>query len=156
MAVLEESDFAAASGEPVITRYHEANANLRTQLCRIIRKAGLTPWPKLFHNLRSSRQTELAERYPIHVVCAWIGNSRAVAQEHYLQVTDAHFAQAIQDSPKEAAQNQAQSTAVTVGKSEKTPRPENENRPGLPSDSDAFRYLPNDQVGAVGFEPTKA
>ena len=106
-----------------------------------MRKAGLTLWPKLFYNLRSSRQTELAERYPIHVVCAWIGNSRAVAQEHYLQVTDAHFAQAIQDPANEAAQN---------------PKPENENRPDLPSDSDASRYLPNDQVGAVGFEPTKA
>ena len=27
----------------------------------------------------------------MHVVCAWIGNSEAVAREHYLQVTDAHF-----------------------------------------------------------------
>ena len=73
-----------------------------------------------------------------------------------MQVTDAHFAQAIQDSAKNAAQNQAQSTAVTVGKRENRPKPENENRPDLPSDSDASRYLPNDQVGAVGFEPTKA
>ena len=28
---------------------------------KIIVKAGLTPWPRLFHNLRSSRQTELQE-----------------------------------------------------------------------------------------------
>ena len=38
---------------------------------------------------RATRETELAALYPLHVVCAWIGNSRAVAQEHYLQVTDA-------------------------------------------------------------------
>ena len=62
--------------EYVITRYRQANSNLRTQLKRIIRKAGLKPWPKLFHNLRSSRQTELAQSYPLHVVCEWIGNSR--------------------------------------------------------------------------------
>src|SRR5687767_6032844 len=58
------------------------------QLHRIIRKAGLTPWPRLFHNLRATRQTELNEQFPAHVVCAWIGNTEKVAQNHYLQVTD--------------------------------------------------------------------
>jgi hypothetical protein len=57
-------------------------------LLKIIRHAGLTPWPKLFQNLRSSRQTEFAESFPSHVVCAWIGNSETVAAKHYLQVTD--------------------------------------------------------------------
>jgi hypothetical protein len=77
--------------EHVITRYRDCNANLRTQLERIIAKAGLKPWPKLFQNLRSTRETELAETYPIHVVCAWIGNSQAVAAKHYLQVRDEDF-----------------------------------------------------------------
>ena len=77
--------------EFVITRYRDANSNLRTYFERIIRKAGLQPWPKLFQNLRSTRETELAESFPIHVVCKWIGNSQAVAKEHYLQVTDVHF-----------------------------------------------------------------
>jgi integrase len=80
--------------EYVITRYRDTNANLRTQLTKIIKRAGLKPWPKLFHNLRSTRQTELAEQFPTHVVCAWIGNSRQVAMEHYLQVTDDHFERA--------------------------------------------------------------
>ena len=70
------------------------NANLRTQLERIIRRAGLKPWPKPFQNCRSTRETELAETYPIHVVCAWIGNTVAVAAKHYLQVTDADFEKA--------------------------------------------------------------
>ena len=30
-------------------------------------------WPKLFQNLRSRRETELAEQFPMHVVCSWIG-----------------------------------------------------------------------------------
>ena len=38
------------------------------------------PWAKPFQNLRSTRETELAETYPIHVVCAWIGNSEAVRE----------------------------------------------------------------------------
>jgi hypothetical protein len=40
--------------------------------------------------MRSTRQTELvASGFPSHVVCAWLGNSTDVANEHYLQVTDA-------------------------------------------------------------------
>lgn len=81
----------------VITRYRDTNANLRTQLLRIIRRAGLKPWPKLFQNLRSTRETELAEQFPIHVVCEWIGNTQAIAAKHYLQVTDDHFRQAVQN-----------------------------------------------------------
>jgi hypothetical protein len=34
------------------------------------------------------RETELAESFPMHVVCEWIGNSAAIAAKHYLQVTD--------------------------------------------------------------------
>jgi hypothetical protein len=43
------------------------NVNLRTQFERIVKHAGLKKWPRLFHNLRSSRQTELAETFPSHV-----------------------------------------------------------------------------------------
>ena len=64
----------------VITRYRRANQNLRTQLLRIIARAGEEPWPKLWHNLRSSRQTELEEQFPTHVVCAWLGNGEIVAR----------------------------------------------------------------------------
>ena len=66
--------------EQVITRYRDTNANLRTQLLRIIGRAGVQPWPKLFQNLRSTRETELAEEFPLHVVCQWIGNSQPVAR----------------------------------------------------------------------------
>ncbi|MEM6853168.1 MAG: tyrosine-type recombinase/integrase [Planctomycetota bacterium] len=88
------------TGQPedayVITRYRLNNLNLRTQLNRILRKAGIAPWPKLFQNLRSSRETELAEHFPLHVVTAWLGNSVSVAQKHYLQVTEAHIVEAAQ------------------------------------------------------------
>lgn len=86
---------AAEEGEPmVLTKHIDAGHNLGVRLHRIIRLAGLTPWPKLFQNLRASRETELTAEYPLHVVCRWIGNSAAVATAHYLQVTDAHFATA--------------------------------------------------------------
>lgn len=102
-------DLANNPLHPLITRYRKG-ANLRTQLERIIKRAGLKPWPKLFQNLRSTRETELAESFPIHVVCEWIGNSQAVAKKHYLQVTDAHF-----EAAKKAQQNPQQSAADKGG-----------------------------------------
>jgi integrase len=96
--------------EFIITRYRDKNSNLRTQLERIIRKAGLTPWEKPFQNLRSTRQTELAEQFPAHVVCQWLGNSEIVARKHYLQVTDAHFEEA-----NGALQKALQATANSSG-----------------------------------------
>lgn len=87
-------DQAPEGAEFVITRYRQNNCNLRTQLERIIKRAGLKPWPKLFQNLRSTRETELAESFPLHVVTAWIGNTEQVAAKHYLQITDDHFKRA--------------------------------------------------------------
>jgi integrase len=88
----------------VITRYRSAKQNLRTQFQRIIRRAGLQSWPKLFHNLRSAWQTELENSFPTHVVCAWLGNSPRVARENYLQVTEDHFARAQMPADRQAAQ----------------------------------------------------
>ncbi len=65
---------------------------------------GIEPWPKLFQSLRSTRETELTEEYPLHVACAWIGNSRPVAAKHYLQVTEGHFEQAVQKAVQNAVQ----------------------------------------------------
>ena len=89
------------------TRYRDANANLRTRLTRIIERAGLEVWTKLFQNLRLTRETELAEQHPIHVVCPWLGNTKAIAAKHYLQVTDAHF-----QSASKNAQNPTQMVQV--------------------------------------------
>lgn len=103
----------------VVTRYRDAGQNLRTQLERIIVRAGLKPWPRLWQNLRSTRETELAQRHPIHVVCAWIGNSAPVAAKHYLQVTEADFAQAVAvpaATVPEAAQKAAQYAPELSGK----------------------------------------
>lgn len=93
----EAWEMADRGAEFLVTRYRKTNANLRTQFERIIGKAGLEPWPKLFHNLRATRQTELEEAFPTHVVCAWLGNSPRVARRNYLQVTEDHFAKAAQN-----------------------------------------------------------
>lgn len=95
-------DQAPPEAKFVITRYRASNVNLRTQLTRILGKAGMKPWPKLFQNLRSSCETDLVEHFPVHVVTKWLGNSVSVAQKHYLQTTEEHFRAAIGDAKSDA------------------------------------------------------
>lgn len=99
----------------VITRYRDANSNLRTQLERIIGKAKLKPWPKLFQNLRATRATELAAEFPAHVAAEWLGHSTMVAQKHYWRVTDADFEKA---TAVQALQNPVQLGAASTGNDE--------------------------------------
>lgn len=67
------------------------NTNPGTRLRRIVLRAGLKPWPKLFQNLRAIRATELANEYPPHVAAEWLGHSTLVANKHYWQVTEADY-----------------------------------------------------------------
>ncbi len=101
--LLEVFEEAEPGAEYVITRYRDSSCNLRTQLMRFIQRAGLKVWPKLWHNMRASRETELAEQFPIQTVVAWIGNSVSVASQHYLQVTDEHFERATHNTTHKVA-----------------------------------------------------
>jgi integrase len=86
------------------------NSNLRTTFEKIIRRAGLTPWPRIFHNLRASRQTELTEKFPIQAVTDWLGNSPTIAMKHYLITTTEHFRAAVRgndSTERGVAQNAA-------------------------------------------------
>ncbi len=144
----EAFEQAEPGTEHVITRYRDQNSNLRTQLLRIISKAGIEPWPKLFQNMRSTRETELAERFPIHAVCKWIGNSQAVAAKHYLQVTDEHFRQAAEEQD-EAAQNAAQYAHETGRKGQKAKT----ETPVFPEEHEGLRTYTGVQAPPPGLEP---
>ena len=141
-------DQAAEGAEYVITRYRDCNANLRTQLLRIIAKAGLTSWPKLFQNLRATRETELAETYPLHVVVAWLGNSQLVAAKHYLQVTDEHFAKATHNQTHSGAE-----ISEPDGNGVVRPLRDNEKTPEFPGLSVSCRDMHNLTVPRRGLEP---
>ncbi|EMI25186.1 tyrosine-type recombinase/integrase [Rhodopirellula europaea] len=60
--------------------------NLRTQFCRYVVEAGLTPWPKLFHNLRASALTDLVDVHSLPSVCKWLGTSPKIAMKHYFML----------------------------------------------------------------------
>ena len=84
-------DRAEVGVEAVVPRLRNPSMNLRTTFQKIIAKAGVKPWPRLFHNMRASCATDWVERFPAHVVAGWCGHSPLIAAQHYLQTRDAHF-----------------------------------------------------------------
>ena len=149
---LEELWELATPGENrVVTRYvyNGQNTNLRTQFQKIIKRAGVEPWPKLWQNLRSSRETELTESFPLHVVVAWIGNSAAVAQKHYLQVTDDHFAEAAAGDSETATHNPTYMAHVQGRKASS----KKGGRPVFPGKYGPLLTCTSVQVGDEGLEP---
>ncbi len=93
LAPLREVFEAAKPGEVYVLPElrHRVGGAVRNLLERAIRRAGLEQWPRLWHNLRASRQTEIENRFATHVVWAWLANNEATARRHYLQDTDAHY-----------------------------------------------------------------
>ncbi len=101
---------------PVVPRLHDPRLNMRTQFERIIVKASVQPWPRLFHNMRASCATDWVERFPAHVVAGWLGHSPLIAAQHYLQTRDAHF-----DLAAGGDQSVAQSGAQVARKASQHP-----------------------------------
>lgn len=124
------------------------SAYLRKLMRQIIERAGLKPWPRLFHNLRATRQTELSQLYPAHAICEWMGNSVQVAADHYLSVTEAMTNRAAGIDP-EAVQNPVQH-APADGCAAAQGETESLVFTGACSD---VHTCADDQVAPPGFEP---
>ncbi|MFN6401837.1 MAG: hypothetical protein ACK449_18260 [Planctomycetota bacterium] len=56
------------------------NSNLRTEITRLLRIAGVSGWPRLFHVMRASRKNQLQREFPLNVVCSWLGNSLVIRE----------------------------------------------------------------------------
>jgi integrase len=143
---LEQAFEEASEGDVfVVPRARSSNVNLRTGLLRILKKAGVAAWPKLFQNLRASRETELMREYPAHVVHAWLGNSREVAEDHYLMVTEEDYERATKNPATIAVHFSVQPDAVS-GIPEPSPEKESAVSPAV-ADYTA------DQIPPRGVEP---
>jgi site-specific recombinase XerD len=101
----------------VISRRRDSAQRWGTLLDRILSRAGIKRWERLFHNLRASRQTELTARFSIGTVCRWLGNSISVADQHYLTAMETEFERAAKEGAIDcerkisgAVQKQAQQT----------------------------------------------
>lgn len=189
---LEEARAAATEGEKhIFPSLRDSGVNLRQGLSRIIEKAGLSQWPKLFTNLRSSRATELANHFPQRAISDWLGTASLplgvdpqnalvesasimghtpkVSHEHYQQTLDIHWQIACADpstlSVSGAQIDGANNGAVEVfkavpqglaghgKKNVNTPQPDGGVKL-MPSITEGYEMLQNEQVPRVGIEPT--
>lgn len=92
LPILERLVDAAQVGEELLLpRLRDARKNLRTHFERIIARAGVAPWDRLFQNLRASCEMDWAELVPVHAAAAALGHSERVSVAHYLKPLDHHF-----------------------------------------------------------------
>src|SRR5262245_18702679 len=96
-----------------------AGVNLRTTFEKIIFRAGVEAWPRLWHSLRASCESDLAQSFPLATVTKWLGNTPSVALKHYVDPTEAAFELARTWTPPggaksgaRKAQNPAQQTTA--------------------------------------------
>jgi integrase len=131
----------AEEGAELVFPDVRADSNLRTTLEKIIARAGVKQWPKLWQNLRASGATDFARTLPSHVAAAICGHTEQIAQEHYWTVTDSDLDQAIADlspgiaeklTPK-SGEKLAQKLAHGVGSKglESSPGDSTEDRPRM-------------------------
>ena len=158
---LEEAFDRAEPGDVyVFTNTRDAGSNFRTTFEKIIHRAGLLPWEKPFQNMRASRETELTQSHPLHVVTAWIGNSAPIAAKNYLQVTDADFARAAKGHVRADAESDARTAQnpTQTGDASKCPDMSMSPQMQMPRE---FRhpvaakviYCTTEQIPLTGVEP---
>ena len=97
----------APEGSNYVIERNRKHTNVGTKLRRIIRLAGLKPWPKPFHNMRATSCTELERAFPSHVVTSWCGHSERIAEAHYWMTTDQDFLRAASEKVTTLTQSTA-------------------------------------------------
>lgn len=164
--LMQAFECAPDGAEFVVGRYRDTTANLGTHMRRIIERAGLDAWPKLFNNMRASRATELALEYPAAQCTAWMGHSQAIAEAHYHMVRDEDFERAAStpmpikqpeksgaESSALGAQMAAQQQSATIGKENQNDAQTKKGSALMPILSSLCGSLQNQSMGIRGLEP---
>jgi integrase len=106
---------APADAEHLVSVVQPASYNLRTRFERIVRRAGLRPWPRLFHNLRASCSTDFAQSLPNHEAARFMGHSPLIAAAHYLQPSDHNFRAVAGEGPWITESNGDETSTIEGG-----------------------------------------
>ena len=91
---LEELRHASNASQPQMFPKLESNTNLRTALQRVLTRANLEQWPKLWQNLRASCANDWARTFGAAAESEWSGHSVQIAVEHYLRPSQEDFLRA--------------------------------------------------------------
>lgn len=74
----------------ILPTLRETSGSLHAPAAKIIVRSKQLIWPRLFHNMRSSCETDLTDRHGLAHACHWLGNSTTIAAKHYIQTTEKH------------------------------------------------------------------
>lgn len=158
LALYEGYLMKSADNDFVVQKFRGDNkVNVGPVFTKILKKAGVKPWPRIMQNMRSTRETELLDLgHPLHLVTAWLGNTPRVATMHYLQVTDHHFQKATEETEKLklAVQNPAYSGPLLGGTESQEQKPEPQEMRVLAENNVSYCPMPSVQMPPVGLEPT--
>lgn len=92
--VLLEAFEAAEDGAEFVLPRLRTHTNPCMRLVRAIRRAGLSEWPRPFHTLRASCETDWTREFGLTNATYWAGNSPRTATAHYLRPTKEDFIRA--------------------------------------------------------------
>lgn len=166
-AILDDAWYLAGDDTAPTTPIVSVPRNNRhKRLKAIIKRAGLTEWPKLFQVFRQTRRSEwLDAGVPAAYVNAWLGHSGSVGDRHYTVLSETIFqaATAAVECPETEPQNVpekrgAKSGAVGSGNGQK--RAASDSAGGaareresadIPCENAVFSAF--ERVNALGLEP---
>ncbi|MDO4856732.1 MAG: site-specific integrase [Thermoguttaceae bacterium] len=102
--VLEREPAKTEKVFPELNQSETCATLLRKELTGILKRSGLPVWPKIFQNLRSTRDSELQRmRVPIATVCAWLGHTQQISEKNYFQVPESDYVAASRwESPRKS------------------------------------------------------
>lgn len=97
MAILQRLFDAAPVGAGLmLPGVRTSERNMRTGFLRILARAKVMPWPRLFQNMRASFEMDLVDtemfNLPDHAAAQFMGHSPNMARKHYLRARDSHAA----------------------------------------------------------------
>jgi len=119
MKLLQERFDECPEGEERVVRVGGKGGGMTRPARRIIRRASVEPWERLWQTLRQSCEKEWAMHLPQYAVSRWIGHSITVSGKHYAnEVPDELFIRAaggVPDQPAVGAQRNAQQKPSETG-----------------------------------------
>ena len=133
-----------------VARYRSQDVNLRTGLERIINKASVPQWERLWHNLRASAETDLVRSFPAHVAAQWLGHTPIVAVKHYLTVIESDYEKATNFGVgRQVGQKGSESSGI-----DGQPEPQESQQPREKQSQTVFPVVrKDDPIRLRGFEP---
>ncbi|MCA9063645.1 MAG: phage integrase SAM-like domain-containing protein [Planctomycetaceae bacterium] len=124
--------------------------NTHPTLLRIVKRAGLKPWPRLWQNLRASRATELEAAFGGAKAATVCGHAEKVAQDHYWMTTGEDITQmaSLQSVPRVSQQ-----ASESGGNGSQAYSPAQEKTPVFPGSASNCDELQLVLMGDEGLEP---